>query len=275
MINLLEQSGLEIYLKDDGYLEFGENILFNPPEQRLFSEAKSFFRDPNVKVKNDLLYLMYRNVRRKDDDKLLIANDIRYDLTVIFPGALGEEYNKTIGHYHPLKTNTQVSFPEVYEVIYGNAKMIIQELNWRSKQLNNVYFVNAKEGDKIVIPSKENFAYGHTTINATNNFLILANIQERSFKSDYSEYLNKRGASYYLLNIKEGGTFEKNLKYNFALKPIKLTPVENSPELCLSKHNPLYLNLIKNIDTFKRYLTFPENYLTILSIDNCFTVSQS
>ncbi|MEO0084390.1 MAG: glucose-6-phosphate isomerase family protein [candidate division WOR-3 bacterium] len=269
MISISQKAGFKVYLKEDGYLEFNEDILFESPEPRFFSKAKNFFKDPNAKINRDLLYLMYRNVRKKDDDELLIKNDIRYDLTVIFPGKIGDEYIKTIGHYHPFKEGTKVSYPEIYEVIYGQAKMIIQKFEKEKKNIVAVYYIEAGSGDKIVIPAQENFFFGHTTINPTSDFLVLANTQERTFQSDYSEYLKKSGASYYLLNIKGQEKLEKNSKYEFAPPIMRLVFKESIPELCLSKSKPLYPSIIENIRQFRQYLTFPEESLKILSIENC------
>lgn len=271
MIDLSKKVGFEVYLKESGYLEFGKDILSNPPEPRLFSKAKNFFKNPDARITHDLLYLMYRNVRNKNDDRLLMANDLRYDLTVIFPGVIGDEFNKTVGHYHQLKQGTNISYPEIYEVIYGDAKMLIQELDLINNKLRNVYYIDAKAGDKIVIPSEENFVYGHTTINTTKDFLVLANTQDRNFQSDYSKYLNKNGASYYLLNINGLEKFEKNKKYDFAPTPVRLIALESMLELLLSKTNNLYQGVIKNVEKFSQYLTFPEKCLTMISIKKNYT----
>jgi len=270
MIDLSKQVGFEVYLQDDGYLSFGNDVLFNEPKARLFSQSRDFFRDSKAQIKNDILYLMYRDVRKKNDVKLLIANGLRYDLTVIYPGTIGNEFNKTIGHFHPFKDNTKVSYPEIYEVILGQAVMLLQKYNLLTNSLEAFYYIQANVGDKIIIPCQENIAFGHTTINKTKNFLVLANTQERTFTSDYSKYLNNKGAAYYLINKDEQILFEKNLNYKNHPEIVKLIPRKNLPQLYLSKENPLYLSLIKNIKTFHQYLTFPQKSIKILSIDNVY-----
>lgn len=266
MIDLSKQAGIKVFLKEDGFLEFGEDILFQKPEPRLFSAAKSFFANPEANIANDLLYLMYRNVRHKDHDQLLIKNKLRYDLTVIFPGVIGNEYNKTVGHYHPIKKGTNISYPEIYEVLYGNATMILQKYNYLDKKIEAVYWIEAMIGDKIIIPCQENMAFGHTTINTTSDFLILANVQEGDFSSDYLQYLQKAGASYHLLNINNQPVFVKNPKYDTNIDLFKLVIKKNMPD------SPLYLSIIENIETFRRYLTCSEKSFTMLSFDKNYSV---
>ncbi len=267
MINLSQKSGIKVFLKENGYLEFDKKVLFNSPEPRLFSAVKSFFENSNAFLKSEILYLMYRDVRDQEDDALLNEKNLRYDLTVIFPGLVGNEFYKTIGHYHPFKPGTSVSFPEVYEVIYGQMRMILQELDFKTNKLNKVYYIEAQEGDKVIIPSKENCLYGHTTINISDDFLVLANIQERNFKSDYSKYFEKNGAAYYLLKENQQLKLQKNKNYEIIPSPIFLKPKADLLKSFLNNSQSLYLSLVKNINELSLYLTFPEKCLKILSIE--------
>jgi glucose-6-phosphate isomerase len=49
----------------------------------------------------EVLYAMYRGTGLEKDQWALTTAGLRYDVTVIFPGTIGSEYVKTVGHYHP------------------------------------------------------------------------------------------------------------------------------------------------------------------------------
>ena len=41
---------------------------------------------------------------------------------------LGSEYVKTVGHYHPPVPGTDVSYPEIYQVLDGSATYLLQKV---------------------------------------------------------------------------------------------------------------------------------------------------
>lgn len=135
------------------------------------------------------LYYMHRAIARR--------GWLRYDITVIPPLMLGSEYNKTAGHYHSL-AKRGLSYPEVYEILHGRATYIIQKKKKGSKkasgELDDAILIDAKEGDKILMPPN----YGHVTINRSPSTLIMANIVSDRCVSDYSEYAHLKGAAYYI-----------------------------------------------------------------------------
>jgi glucose-6-phosphate isomerase, archaeal len=203
MINLSLKSGLDIFLKENGKLEFKEDLLKIKPQARKFSEAKNYFKNKKAKFNNgNILYYMYRGVCENKDIEFFKKKNWRYDITVIFPGNVGEEFNKTIGHFHKFIEGKKISYPEIYQVILGEAIFLIQKINFKNKNVEKVWIIKAKEGDKIVIPSQKNFLFGHTTINVGKNFLVLANLQNQLTKSDYSFYQEKQGAVYYIVKSK-------------------------------------------------------------------------
>ncbi|NYT02456.1 MAG: glucose-6-phosphate isomerase [Methanosarcinales archaeon] len=135
------------------------------------------------------LYYMYRDLylSRADRDRLL-EHDLRYDITVIPPRTLGSEYVKTAGHYHPLVPGQSVSYPEIYEVLEGEALYLLQ-----NEDASDVVAVKATAGDKVLIPP----GYGHITINPSNKRLKMANFIARSFSSNYGPIKERKGAAYY------------------------------------------------------------------------------
>jgi len=135
------------------------------------------------------LYYMYRDLylSRADRDRLL-DQGLRYDITIIPPNMMGCEYVKTAGHYHPRAPGADVSYPEMYEVLEGEALYLLQKID-----ASDVVVMNASAGDKVVIPPD----YGHITINRSNNTLKMSNFVARDFSSLYEPIREKAGGAYY------------------------------------------------------------------------------
>jgi len=167
-------------------------------------------------AQNFELYYMYRDLYLSlaDRDRLL-DQGLRYDITVIPPAMLGVEYIKTAGHYHPLPPGDKVSYPEIYEVLEGEALYLLQK-----QDLNDVVALNASAGDKVLVPPD----YGHVTINRSNKTLKMANFVARDFSSLYMHYKEKGGGAYYF--TKDG--FIKNPRSPEAAKLRRIEAPDNS-----------------------------------------------
>src|SRR5665648_243693 len=101
------------------------------PDIRLLFDMTDVIYDKKwiAETDNFELYYMYRDMSLSKKDKDTITeHHLRYDITIIPPARLGCEYIKTAGHYHPLIPGTSVTYPEIYEVLEGNATYLIQKL---------------------------------------------------------------------------------------------------------------------------------------------------
>ncbi len=140
-------------------------------------------------AENIELYYMYRDLYlSKSDLEKLREQNLRYDITIIPPRMMGAEYVKTAGHYHPRISGGSITYPEIYEVLGGEALYLLQK-----QDLSDVVVVNASAGDKVLIPPD----YGHITINRSNNTLKMANFVARDFSSLYEPYREKGGGAYF------------------------------------------------------------------------------
>lgn len=138
------------------------------------------------------MYYMYRGVCRKADEKAFAKSPIRFDVTVIPFVEIGREHNKTLGHYHA-EAKKGLTFPEIYQVLDGEAHYLLQKRASGSDEVEKVYWIHAAKGDKVVIPPN----YGHVSVNPADGPLVMANLVEKNFKSDYAPFKKKRGAAYY------------------------------------------------------------------------------
>ena len=221
--------------------------------------------EPEEKIKNreELqreLYFMFRDLSLPEHRSLFREKGIRYDITVLASGTIGREYVKTAGHYHPLKPGTPYTYPEVYEVIYGEAHYLLQEpVDPASpeKGLREIIIVAAGPGDKVLIPS----GYGHVTINPGSGYLIMSNLVAGNFDSVYEPLREMGGAGYCQLCSPEDGPdplFVTNTCYSFCPPLHFLRPIGFEP-LLPEKSASMYHAFIKCPHNFA-YLTSPEDF---------------
>jgi glucose-6-phosphate isomerase len=202
-------------------------------------------------AKDQELYYMYRDLYLSLNDRnQFLDQGIRYDITIIPPGMMGREYIKTAGHYHPSPYGEGISYPEIYEVLEGEALYLLQK-----KDLSDVVAVNADAGDKVLIPPD----YGHITINHSNKTLKMANLVARDFSSIYQPYKEKSGGAYYF--TKDG--FEKNQRWSNVADLRRIDSPTNSQLriLGMSKRDEMY-PLIRKPGCLE-YLVDPKSHIDL------------
>jgi glucose-6-phosphate isomerase len=200
-------------------------------------------------------YFMYRDLALDEDDRECIEKErLRYDITVIPPKKLGVEYAKTLGHYHPKPEKQSASYPEVYQVLEGEAHYLLQMKE--GDRITDAILVRAKKGDNVLIPPD----YGHVTINPSSRVLKMANWVCRGFESDYRDFISKRGGVYFELKNKN---FVANKRYGMVPKLRFLKPASLA-SLGLKKGRSLY-SLVDSLDRLD-FLKNPDRYLDLLRL---------
>lgn len=240
-IDLSKQAGLPIQLLENHQLGFGKGVLHAVMTPRRLLGMKAVLLDETVD-QPDETYFMYRDVCLEADKELFRSKGYRYDLTVIPPLMLGKEFNKTYGHFHPMVSAT-CSYPEAYEVLHGTAHYLLQDRD-------NAVRVEAGTGDKVLIPPN----YGHITINAGKETLVMGNLVERAFSSEYEAYKEKRGGIYY--ETTDGWVENKKYLHHPPLRTVapKLVPAFGLEAA------PLYSSFLKAPEKFE-WLRKPEPFL--------------
>lgn len=223
-------------------LKFG--ITIRKPDIRTAFQLKCVLAYPNSLKKDFPAYYMYRDLYECEEDrKKILRYSLRYDITIIPPARIGEEYIKTYGHYHPRADG--VSYTEIYEVLEGKAIYLLQKRGSKDSEIKDVVAVLAGKGDKVIVPPD----YGHVTINPSNKTLKMANWVCRNFNSIYEPYKKLRGACYYYTT--SGWIANKNY-----IAPEVKTVKPVIPEwLGISKNENMY-SLVEDIDRLK-FLTDP------------------
>ena len=235
-------------------LKFGERTFY--PAVRILEELKEVVLDKNFLATADMdteLYYMFRAVSKDEEDERKIKEKgLRYDITIIPPNTLGLEFVKTAGHYHPFLPRSKMTYPELYEVLDGEAHYLLQrrEQGRGTERITDVVVVKAKKGDKVLIPPN----YGHVTINPSEATLKMANWVANAFSSIYESMKVKGGAAYFELT---NGEFVKNARYGAVpdIRFLRPSDVEKELGLNLNKETEMY-ELIKQPETLA-FLTNP------------------
>ncbi|HZD59660.1 MAG TPA: glucose-6-phosphate isomerase family protein [Anaerolineae bacterium] len=249
MLKLETVSGLPLKL-DGVRLVFEEGLPEVEPDVRHLQDFKDVLAPDSPLQGPADAYFMYRDIGWPKDKEMFRQRNYRYDITVVQPGVVGRELVKTVGHYHPLVPETDVTYPEVYEVISGRAHYVCQKVD--GNKVLDFFVVEALPGQDVVIPP----GYGHITINPEDEPLVMSNVTADGFKSIYKPLEEKHGAAYYEL---EDFSWEKNDNYDMQAEP-KWARANEVPEFALTEAVPLYVAITENPDKFD-FLLNPQNYL--------------
>lgn len=207
------------------------------------------------KNKKQPLYYMYRELTENETDaKNMVKLGLRYDILNSVPVHLGDEYNKTAGHYHSDSKDPNFTYPELYELIKGKAYYLMQKVV--GDKVEDVYAVLAESGDKILMPP----GYGHFTIFLSEDSLQMSNWTPGESLSSYNEIKQKHGAAYYGLidkTAKDGVRWVKNENYS-EVPLLRFLKPTNFSDLGLDKSVNMY-KLAGSLEKLA-YLTHPENY---------------
>lgn len=232
-------------------LQFGNKVQ-DPDIRHLFDMTDVIFDQAWLAGAEDFdLYFMFRDLYLSlADREKLLAQGLRYDITIIPPAMLGKEYIKTAGHYHPLVPGGAVTYPELYEVLEGEALYLLQ-----SEDHSDVAVVHASAGDKVLVPP----GYGHVTINRSNKTLKMANFVARDFSSLYEPYRAKGGGAYFF--TREGWIKNQRCSEASELRRMEAPDRTSLARLGLKKSQEIY-PLLREAGALE-YLTRPDDHLEL------------
>lgn len=258
MIDLHKISGLPILFDEQKLdLVFSGDFPFIKKSERSLEELKPYLKNSGVDKGSDPVYYVWRHVYLKENSEKIKVANLRYDITLMPPGTIDNEFAKTAGHFHLNKLGTDLPYPEVYEVLFGRAYFLIQSPEKNVKNIKEVRLIEAGPGEKVLVPPQ---FPGHTTINAFSEPLIMANWISDQAIYDYDSYKNNHGASYYILENNDLADVTKNPNYNSVpeIQKINASDISWPIEFSSIKNRPLY-SLVNDIEKLK-FLNYPEEF---------------
>ncbi|AST57723.1 glucose-6-phosphate isomerase [Thermoanaerobacterium thermosaccharolyticum] len=246
---------LPIMFAQDNYeMHFTEEVNCLKSVSKSTSQMKNLLKNPDV-LNEDVFYTFYEGVMMKQDVALFAKHKLRYDLIVVRPGCIGDEFKKTSGHYHCQVPNQGISYPEIYEVMQGNAVFVLQKSN-ENGDIIEAYAVKGNPGDKLLIPPD----YGHVAINIGNEPLIFADLVSSECSNMYGPIGEKHGMSYYITKDEiEGFKVVMNPNY-INVANIQVTNISENPSLGIFKDKPIYEQFVENPALYD-YLNSPIDYM--------------
>ena len=201
MIDLTKGAGIPIFLQEEADLDlqFGAKLQVDTRKSRKLGEMRAVLLDKQKLLEETVVYRMYDGVYRNEDRKLFHGKRLRYDLTLMFPGKIGRELIKTAGHFHSISDDQLFTYPELYEVLYGEVHFILQKKGKSENEVGDAVVIIAQKGQRIVVPPD----YGHVAVNPGTVPLVLANWIAEECKPDYKTLSKYAGAVLY--EIEENG----------------------------------------------------------------------
>ncbi|MFN8446393.1 MAG: glucose-6-phosphate isomerase family protein [Caldilineaceae bacterium] len=238
-VTLAESAGLNISWANNQTLQFAESIQVEETQTRTVSHLLPVALDSIEHLPPDRVqYWMYNGVSQRRDRERVTNTGLRYNLTVLSPHTLGRERSKTLGHRHSKQLSSTLDYHELCEVISGSAWFLFQVLDEASRTAPFCAMLQAKAGDKIVVPPN----LYHVVINAGHDPLLFASVVPLGIKRVYQPLSELHGTAW--LNIVEQGWI-KNPHYRSVADPLWWQPT-NYPDLQLTTTQPLYRTLIQS-----------------------------
>jgi glucose-6-phosphate isomerase len=191
--DLTERAGLPLRLRD-GLLRPGPGVLVEEDLERHLSDMRAVLGD-DIPVTDRVEYRMLNGVRRAEDDGLADL-PLRYELTAMTGRPLGWESAKTIGHVHVCPPGTSMGYPEVVEVVHGEAGFLVQDLSigQASPESRRAWLVRARVGEWVVLPPD----LAHVTIDLGAGPLVFSDVIDRRARGLYEAVTSARGFGWYV-----------------------------------------------------------------------------
>lgn len=266
MKDLEKQSGLPIIFDDNlPDLQFQGIFPRLQKSQRDLADLLPYLKNQNLASPNNPVYLVWRYAHKSKDDALISQNRLRFDLTLLRKELLGEELARTAGHFHKSNPESEVKWPEVYEVIFGQAGFLIQDFEKNPKNIKNIILIEAQAEEKVIIPP----GFGHITVNLGAAPLLVANWISENCQYDYQPYEENHGSGYWITKKDSGVETVLNPSYE-SVPEIKKIKTQDWPDFGLVKDKPLY-SLVEDIKKLK-FLNFPGEFKNQLDIKSLYNI---
>lgn len=241
MMDIRENTGLPIE-SDEGKITFNSSeiavkniITFQKKDLRNFVKKPTWEENEE----NEGVFQLYQEIKKIEDKEYW--DDIQFDIIVICPGFLGEEYNKTIGYCRSMAENG-FRFPEIYQIAEGYAEFFLQQSRDKHEQIKEAIMIRAQKHDLIVIPP----SYNVTIINPSEKKNIISRLRAVDVEEVTADYEKTKGECYYRL---EEGKWEFNSNYE-EIPVLKLETPQNQWK-SLKRGVPIYASYVINPRRFR------------------------
>lgn len=154
---------------------------------------------------NDQQVLAYQGLPAEE-----ATRGLKFDVTVVPPSSavpsLGQEYPKTVGHFHTSLPGSAVASPDFYQVVHGRGHLLLQA---KYDTVVQPYLISVGPGDIVLVPPW----LAHISINTGPDVLVFSNVCVRQPHLDYESITSNQGGAYYVVRTGDGMAVIPNPRY--------------------------------------------------------------
>jgi glucose-6-phosphate isomerase len=246
-MDIRESIGLPIESTEEGISYNSSEVDIKNIISYTKKDLKNFIKDKiwETKEEKQEVYRLYQEVKKIEDKELF--GDIQFDIILIWPGSIGEEYNKTIGYQRSTAENG-FRFPEVYQIVEGYAEFLLQQSREKHEQIKEAIMIRAQKFDLVVLPP----SYSLTIINPSEKKNVIARLRAVDVEEITEHYERTKGGCYYRL---VDGKWEYNSNY------------EEIPALRLESPQNQWKSLKRGIPVYASYAYNPRRLRCLVEPD--------
>jgi glucose-6-phosphate isomerase, archaeal len=165
-------------------------------------------------------YRMLNGVRHEADEHL-DGLPLRYELTAMTGRPIGWEAAKTAGHVHVRPRGAALGYPEIVEVLHGEAGFLIADLatTAHGPHSRRAWLVRARAGEQVILPPE----LAHVTIDLGAGPLVFSDVIDREAAGIYGGVASARGFGWY---VGADGQLRPNEHYRTAPALEEITAAE-------------------------------------------------
>jgi glucose-6-phosphate isomerase, archaeal len=192
--DLSQGAGLPLLLRR-GDLRPGPGVIAEEDAVRRLAQMRDVLAEPVGRRGRHIEYRMLNGVRRAEDDDL-DGLPLRYELTAMRGRPNAWEAAKTLGHVHVSPPGSTLGYPEVVEVLHGEAGFLIQDLalDEDGPRSRRAWLVRARPGDWVVLPPD----LAHVTLDLGAGPLVFSDVIDRRARGIYAGVAAARGFGWYI-----------------------------------------------------------------------------
>jgi glucose-6-phosphate isomerase, archaeal len=257
--DLRERAGLPLRLRT-GRLHPGPGLRIEEDRLRRLAELASVTAEPVGRRGRRVEYRMLNGVRREQDAHLE-GLDLRYELTAMLGRPIGWEAAKTAGHVHVRPPGSAIGYPEIVEVLHGEAGFLVADLSVGPDGPRSVqaWLVRAGPGERVILPPD----LAHVTLVLGAGPLVFSDVIDRSAAGVYTGVAAARGFGWY---VGADGRLRPNRRYPEPPDLAEVTardwngpgPERDGP----AARRPLYVRFREDPDSLA-WLSLPERFPAI------------
>lgn len=240
-------------LSEDMRFEYEEGVFGPEPELRRLDDIRQSLRDPGCEG-SDPVYSIVMDVGRDLHRAELINRMLLFGVVAYASGQLGDEPVRSQGHIHAIAPHCGWSTPEMFEIWEGQAIIYAQE--WAENDPGRCVAINAKPGDKVVVPPN----WAHAVINADpQRRMVFGAWCDRQYGFVYDQ-IRKRGGLAWFPIVDQGESIHWESNPAYEPSAISIRDARLYPELGLKPELPIYEHFARNPESVQ-WVSEPAKYV--------------